>query len=365
MSQKSSGQRRVSKAERWLNLLAFLLDHHYPVSREEILTQVDDYKSDWKNGDDKTRESVRRKFERDKSELKDLGIVIEPRTQKVQAEHTTGEVEAYLLRPKDFYLPYLELAESRKGSRGPYHLPTVSVSPEELSILRRAAERILALGDTPLSAAAASALRKLSFDLPSLAEATSETLTAAVPEGFSRIFSVLRAGIEDRRKVQCRYYSIGRDREEDRDVEPYALMLTWGHWYCIGRSSGGLRVFRLSRMRRAELSTGPEARFEVPPDFSVAHYLERAPWELSEQAPAVVRIRLAFPHSRWILAEGLGRVIKPLDEAGGAILEFDVRVVDPFIRWLLPLGQQAQVLEPAAIATQVEVERNRIRGLYS
>jgi len=35
----------MTKTERWLNLLAFLLDRHYPVPREEILSQVDDYKA--------------------------------------------------------------------------------------------------------------------------------------------------------------------------------------------------------------------------------------------------------------------------------------------------------------------------------
>ncbi len=366
MSRKKSGAtRRVTKAERWLNLLAFLLDRHYPVSREEIMNEVDDYKQDWETGDKTIKESVRRKFERDKSDLRALGVVIEPRPQKVQVEHTDAEVEAYQLRPRDFYLPYLELTPAGKGKRRPYHLPTVAVSTDDLRILRRAAERILALGDTPLAAAASSALRKLSFDLPSIAEAASETLTAAVPDGFQKIFAVLRSGIEGRRKVLCRYYSIGRDQEEDREVEPYALMLTWGHWYCIGRSRDGLRVFRLSRMRRAELSSSKEPGFEVPASFSVRQYLDRAPWELSEQNPTVVKIRLAFPHSRWVLSEGLGRVVKAVDEAGGAVIEFDVRVIDPFIRWLLPLGRQAEVLGPASVAQQLEAERNRIRALYS
>jgi hypothetical protein len=40
----------VTKTERWLNLLAFLLDRHYPVPREEILSQVEDYKDDWVGG---------------------------------------------------------------------------------------------------------------------------------------------------------------------------------------------------------------------------------------------------------------------------------------------------------------------------
>ena len=37
---------------------------------------MDDYKADSSKGGDKTRESVRRKFERDKNELKVVSVVI-------------------------------------------------------------------------------------------------------------------------------------------------------------------------------------------------------------------------------------------------------------------------------------------------
>ena len=67
----------TSKTERWLNLIAFLLNHHYAVAREEILTQVSDYQDDWNSGNERRRESARRKFERDKAELRDLGVVLE------------------------------------------------------------------------------------------------------------------------------------------------------------------------------------------------------------------------------------------------------------------------------------------------
>ena len=92
----------MTKTERWLNLIAFLLDHRYAVTREEILSQVADYTDDWSSDDATRRESTRRKFERDKRELRELGVVLE--TQKVMPDHEDQEVEAYLLKPKDFYL---------------------------------------------------------------------------------------------------------------------------------------------------------------------------------------------------------------------------------------------------------------------
>src|SRR3989442_4053036 len=138
----------MTKTERWLNLLAFLLGRHYPAPREEILSQVSDYKEDWVGGDARARESVRRKFERDKAELKDLGVTLEPLKEKIVANHVDQEVEAYQLKPRDFYLPYLK-APGRLPSHT-YFLNEVALASDDLPILRRAADRIAALTDTPL-----------------------------------------------------------------------------------------------------------------------------------------------------------------------------------------------------------------------
>src|SRR6266545_7496412 len=121
---------RPSKTERWLNLLAFLLARHYPASREEILSQVSDYKEDWVGGDARSRESIPRKFERDKAELKVLGVTLEPLKEKILANHSDQEVEAYQLKPRDFYLPYLR-APSR-GTTHAYFLHEVALDSNDL-----------------------------------------------------------------------------------------------------------------------------------------------------------------------------------------------------------------------------------------
>src|SRR5579884_309633 len=299
----------MTKTERWLSLLAFLLAHRYPVTREEILSQVDDYRADWTSGDETRRESARRKFERDKRELRELGVVLET----------------------------------------------------------AAAERVARLAGTPLAGAAQAVVRKLAFDVPELARAAPEqTLLEPTPPEFARHFAVVKRGLEERRAVRCRYYAIGRDREEERVIEPYGLMLTWGHWYCVAhsRERRALRVFRLDRLRDAELVAGAAGAFAVPRTFTIAAYLNRAPWELSDDPPVTARVRIAFPQSRWVVAEGLGKVTTPVTDDGGAELEFAVRVPDAFVRWLLPFGAQAEVLEPPALQRRLARARAALRRLY-
>jgi hypothetical protein len=100
------------------------------VTREEILSKVEDYRAGLAQGDEDRQGIGRRKFERDKRELRELGIVIEPEKKKVAADHTGGEVEAYLLRSRDLYLPYLEL------SSGPRRVEVAVHAPRDLAQTR-------------------------------------------------------------------------------------------------------------------------------------------------------------------------------------------------------------------------------------
>jgi predicted DNA-binding transcriptional regulator YafY len=104
----------------------------------------------------------------------------------------------------------------------------------------------------------------------------------------------------------------------------------------------------------------PDARFEVPASFDIRRYAGRAPWEVGEGAAETARIRFAFPESRWVMNQGRGRILEPLLDDGGSILEFEVRDRDAFLRWLLTFRRQAAVLEPAALAADLDALRRRV-----
>jgi predicted DNA-binding transcriptional regulator YafY len=166
--------------------------------------------------------------------------------------------------------------------------------------------------------------------------------------------------------VACRYYSIGRDKEEDREIEPYGLFFQWSHWYCVGRARdrGALRVFRVDRVRDIRPLHGAHARFEVPETFDVRAYLGRAPWELSQKRPTRVQVRFGFPESRWVQNEGVARLVEPVLDDGGAILEFAVRERAPFLRWLLTFREQVSVVKPKTVARQLEQLRASVAAMY-
>lgn len=355
----------AAKTARWLDLIAFLLYHRFAVTRERIFESVAAYREDWERAEDEgARETLRRKFERDKDELRSLGIEIET----VKLADTAGDEAGlgYRLRPTDVYLPYLELG-SKAVSKRPYRgLRHVAVSDADMALLDRATQYVAQRTESPLSRAAQSARRKLEFDLPLPLRAVERILAQPLPPETSRTVQALQRAVAERTAVRCRYYAIGRDAEEEREIEPYGLFFSWGRWYCVGRARDrdAVRVFRVDRLREVRLVKGSDAGFEAPTSFSIRRYVDRAPWELSETEATPVRVRFTFPESRWVQGRGVGKVIEPLLDDGAAVLEFAVRDRGPFLRWLLTFRGRAIVLDPRGVAGELADLRTRVAALY-
>jgi predicted DNA-binding transcriptional regulator YafY len=363
----------MSKTARWLDLIAYLLQHRYPVTREQVFESVTGYLDEDARDEATAHESARRKFERDKDELRSLGINIE--TVKLPQAAGDEAGKGYLLKERDFYLPYLELVQEEgtpaaelRSPEQPYRgLRRLSVSRAELDLLDRATRRLAEREELPLAAAARSARRKLAFDLPVPLRAVEKALAKPLSDDARKSLEVLQTAVAEHTAVACRYYSITRDSEADREIEPYGLFFGWSRWYCVARARDrdAMRVFRVDRMRDATLLKGEGARFEVPKGFSIRSYLGRAPWELSDNDPTPARVRFRFPDSRWVQAQGLGEPEEPLLEDGGAILRFGVRDRNPFLRWLLTFRQQAELLEPEELAGELDGLRQRVAALYA
>ncbi|MDX1675888.1 MAG: hypothetical protein R3314_13930, partial [Longimicrobiales bacterium] len=100
---------QISKTQRWLDLIAFLVKRQLPVAVDEIMEGVPSYAQRWRTGDPKDRATVQRMFERDKDELRDLGVPINSVDYSIDygAEKSTG----YRLAARDFYLPYLRVLQ--------------------------------------------------------------------------------------------------------------------------------------------------------------------------------------------------------------------------------------------------------------
>jgi predicted DNA-binding transcriptional regulator YafY len=250
------------------------------------------------------------------------------------------------LRATGLYLPYFELTQAGSNEPLPYPgLRRVSLSETELQAPQRATRRLVELQDSPFAAAASAARRKLAFDLPLDADTVETVIAPPLPQDGSESLAVLQEAVATHTAVNCRYFAISRDADEERAIEPYGIYFQWGHWYCVARARdrNAMRVFRADRMRNASLLKNDT--FTVPGDFDIRRYLGRAPWEMGEGAATTARVRFAFPVSRWVENQRAGRAVEPASEDGSAVLEFDVRDRARFSAGSSP-RQDASLLSP-------------------
>ncbi len=334
----------ADKLTRWLDLLAALLRRHHGAIFADLRRDVPGYLAG-----DVDAQSVMRTFERDKDELREFGVAIET------LPDSDGGDSRYRLRSDAFYLPFLALCESRivpalevrtiprPQGIGYQGLPVLAITPDECLTLRRAAARVRALGNPTLDADAAAAIRKLEQDVGLLP--IGEPLTATVKVQAST-FDVLGGALSARKRVTFSYASMGRNRQSMRTVEPHGLVFLTGHWYLVAHDADqqALRQFRVSRISKPKYNAArKQPDYVIPDAFDLeTHAASRQAWELGDEE--AVSVVVAFRGSSGQVLQGM-----QLGEEGSlpAQRHFRVRRRDPFLRWLLTFGGDAQIVSPS------------------
>jgi proteasome accessory factor B len=339
------------KIQRWIDLLAALLRHHYPVTFEQLIREVPAY------GGDRKEESRRRTFERDKDELRKFGVPIET------VPATDVGPEGYRLRVRDFYLPYLtvraERGAGKSGKRDPYgyrSLPTLSFEPDELTAVGAAAARVRELGDPLLAEHADSAMRKLACDLPvdaaGRAEADARVAGPRSPASADHL-ATLDDALRRRKRVSFRYHTMGTDATGTRTVEPLGLFFLNQHWYLAARAPGEelVKNFRLNRIGSLVVNDKRpnSADYEIPAGFDLrAHARSRQAWELGAGDAIVATV--AF-HARTGVAAAAYRLGEEV-EGHADRRRFRVRRSDAFARWLLSFGGDLVPVAPSDLVSE-------------
>lgn len=236
---------RSDRTERLLNLVLCLLDSRRPVERARIKLAVGGY------ADSPSDEAFERMFERDKDELRGMGIPVET------VVNVNGEVEGYRI------------------DRETYAMPTLELTGAELAVLGLAAR---AWTDASLSGSAQSALRKIEASAPT-AQVTDrdipDLLASPVP-GDAELPELWRA-VRERRVVSFTYRGLGQTDAQVRTVEPWGTANHSGAWYLVGhdRDKDAPRIFRTSRLTGAVEVSGPEGAFEPADEATVRDLVAR------------------------------------------------------------------------------------------
>jgi proteasome accessory factor B len=366
---------RISKTQRWLDLIAFLVGRKVPVEVEQIMEAVPSYASKYVGGDEKARETVRRMFERDKDELRDLGIPIE--TTEFSVNYGTEVVLGYRLKSRDFYLPYLRLLSKVAGDAPqPSALDkarygSIDVTPEEVGPAYDALTYVAHMPGFPFREEARSAMRKFSFDIPLMRKRSSPVLFIERPEAdeVRQKVRVLSDALLARKRVKFTYHGLHRGEATERNVAPYGMLFQQAQWYLVGHDElrDDVRVFRVGRLSdpRVNARAPKTPDYEVPGGFTLDSYRGREAWELgSEDDPVIeARVRFEFPTCLWADRNGFGSLMESRED-GSQVRAFAVRQVDPFLRWILSLEGNARIEAPTELLTALQELARDVIAIY-
>jgi predicted DNA-binding transcriptional regulator YafY len=145
-----------------------------------------------------------------------------------------------------------------------------------------------------------------------------------------------------------RYYSMSRDEENRRQVDPYHLTVFDGGFYLVGycHLRKTERIFAVERIRELKMLA---ARFEARPGFNVEEYLKDI-WGIIKGEIVPVKVIFSRSVARYI-RDRLWHPSQKLRELPDGSLELTLRVADTLEvrRWILGYGMEAEVVEPPAL----------------
>jgi proteasome accessory factor B len=278
-----------------------------PLSAEQIASRIDTYPD--------AGPSFRRAFERDKDDVREMGIPI-------RVEEIPGS---------DPPLMGYRIVRREYTGRVP------ELTPDELAALHVASNlvRVQGLG-------ADEALRKLGG--VAVTNPTADAPLAALPSD-PRLAPLFEAATE------LALVTFGY-RGTERVVEPYRLSFTRGQWYLSGfdRSRGGERLFRVDRIE-GDVTVGAPRAFPRP--AAIGSDPRVRAWELGDGDAVTARLLVDADQALWAThAAGPDSVVEPRAD-GSVVLELTVRDVPAFRSFVVTFLEHAEVLDPPALRDDV------------
>ncbi len=307
-----------------MNLVIALLSTRQFLTAERIRDSVAGYE------ESASDEAFSRMFERDKNELRDLGIPLE-----------VGQVSRY------------STVEGYRINRDAYELPDIGLSDEEAAAVAVAVQ----MWESPeLAAAAEGALLKLraaGVHVETDAAVASVPAVPARTRGSEPVLGKLLAAIDEGRAVRFEHRGAVNAPYLMRDVEPWGVVTHHGRWYLVGhdRDRDAVRSFRLSRIGDDITAYGPVNTVHKPEGLDLRSIVDR----VTSGAPVSGAATVWVAEGRGREIRRLGRVIGERSVAGraGVEVEIPIRSRDWLARLITGLGPDALVIAPEELRSDV------------
>jgi len=298
------------KTERLINLTLALLATKRYLKKSEILSNVAGYEG--------TQEAKERMFERDKDDLRSLGIEIE-----------VGDLDIFFEDEPGYRIPQKS-----------YELNVPNLSGRELALLSIASSF---WNDSVLAPNAQSGIRKLqSLGIPATLEF--EFRMKYRFDNPSELLEEIAKAILQKSRIKFSYDSSSL---KVRHLEPYRIVFWNSYWYLIGMDIDrtGIRLFKLSRFLGGIETSKKKNEFEIPADFAVADHLPKSDVEVIHSAKIEIR------RETGTLLRQRGKLLLQGSEYDTYEINYENERV--FLRELIWHGVNVRILEPANLKEQL------------
>lgn len=311
MSNKVSPAKKINAAERMLNLLALLSVRSQPLTLKQIRQELTGQYSD-------QNEAARAQFERDKSELRELGIPID---MVVLGGEQAGET-AY------------------RVNRNNYELSDANFTPEEVEALQIAAATVR-LGAQEGEVA----LWKLG------AERVDPSIGPRATIGFTDPhLDTILAAIGKRAPLTFHY------KGESRTVDAYGMLARKGFWYLVGYDHlrKAQRVFRVDRIDGGVVAGKPKS-YTIPSGLNIAKAVptDRQMMAAGDYEHSTARVKVDASLVRTVAREFGREAIIGENPDGSAVFEIPCSNSYAFRLWLFAMVDKAEVIEPVDVREMV------------
>jgi proteasome accessory factor B len=319
----------AKRAERLVNLVIALLGTRQYLTAARIRATVPGYEQD--DGSDRADEAFKRMFERDKAELREMGVPLE-----------TGRTSVF------------DTEDGYRIARADYELPEITLTGEEAAAVGLA----LRLWESAqLAGPAHSALVKLKAAGIDVDSSRAIPLRPRLDAG-EPAFEPCYAAARDRRQLEFDYRRPDEEQPTRRHVQPWGVVAWHGRWYLVGLDLDrqAPRQFRLSRIVGEPRPVGRPGAFEPPADIDLADVV--AGQVGGEEHLVVVRARPGT-------AIGLRRHATPLGPADDGDDRLELRTTEPWrlADELASYGADVIVEAPAEMRTAVVERLTRLAAM--
>lgn len=236
-------------------------------------------------------------------------------------------------------------------------VPRLFTRPLRLNAVE--AWELLTAGRAAMQLPGADADGPLGRGLAKLAAALGEDDTSGVRVELDRpeLADRVAIAVAHPERVEIDYWSASSDEVTTRRVVPRQLFSDRGEWYVSAddERSGEVRTFRLDRIERFD-PTGQQA------EPSEAELPTPGEW-FTDASIARVTLRLA-PAAQWITERYPVDEVGEPDADGRVVARMPVASERWFVRTMLRLGPDAEVLEPAGADARVRAEAAAMLARY-